>query len=152
MNVIVHTDGGSRGNPGRAAVGAVLEECRCVNMSTCLENERKIIGEISKTIGETTNNVAEYTAVIEALKMITTNEELMHSGQHKSLTVQFFLDSSLVVNQLNGLFKIKDERLHGLYRLVLELLQMCKGKVTFAYIPREQNRHADMLVNRALDA
>src|SRR3989344_3558887 len=93
MKRIVHTDGGARGNPGPAAIGVVIEE------------GNKTLAAFGKTIGEATNNIAEYTAVIEALMWLT---------QHPADYIQFFLDSTLVVNQLNGLFKVKEPHLREL--------------------------------------
>lgn len=127
MTLIIHTDGGARGNPGPAAIGVVIEE-----------NGKEIIA-FGKTIGDTTNNVAEYTAVIEALK------------KAKNADIHFFLDSTLVVNQLNGMFKIKDAKLRELF-LQVKMLESERGStITYSYVPREQNVRADFLVNRALD-
>jgi len=130
MQLIIHTDGGARGNPGPAAIGVVIEE-----------NGKEIAG-FGKTIGETTNNVAEYTAVIEALQKI---KKIHHTE------IIFYLDSTLVVNQLNGIFKIKDARLRELFTKIKILEQEVGGEIHYVSIPREQNRRADYLVNRALD-
>lgn len=132
MNFIIHTDGGARGNPGPAAIGVVIEE-----------NE-KTIASFGKKIGETTNNVAEYTAVVEALKEIS-NKKLNVSS------ITFYLDSTLVVNQLNGLFKIKLPHLRELYMNVRGLEAEVGGEIRYHAIPREQNQRADALVNQALD-
>src|SRR4030043_1232882 len=99
MHYIVHTDGGARGNPGPGAIGFVIEK------------ETALIHEFGKQIGQTTNNVAEYTAVIEALKWFKTHEI---SDIRNTLVIYFYLDSSLVVNQLNGLFKVKEAHLREL--------------------------------------
>lgn len=132
MKIIIHTDGGARGNPGPAAVGVVIED------------EKKIFAEFGKRIGETTNNVAEYTGVIEALEFIKNNIGSKHE-------IQFYLDSTLVVHQLNGLFKIKDARLRELVMKIRLLENEIGGEILYAAIPREQNRRADFLVNQALD-
>ena len=100
MQLIIHTDGGARGNPGPAAVGVVIETA-----------DGKTLAEFGKKIGETTNNVAEYTAVIEALKKI---KNLGLKMNNEELVINFFLDSTLVVNQLMGLFKVKDSHLREL--------------------------------------
>jgi ribonuclease HI len=131
---IVHTDGGSRGNPGPAAVGVVITD-----------GAKKTIQEFGKRIGETTNNVAEYTAVIEALNALK-------KTVGESPVIEFYLDSTLVVNQLNGLFKIKDMRLRSLATSVRILEQEVGGVVTYTSVPREQNKRADFMVNQALDA
>ncbi len=132
MKLVIHTDGGARGNPGPAAIGVVIEE-----------NGKELLG-FGKAIGETTNNVAEYTAVIFAL---TTVKEKHLVPSH----IQFYLDSTLVVNQLNGFFKVKDARLRELLSKVRILEQEVGGVVEYMYVPREQNRRADLFVNQALD-
>lgn len=133
MKLIIHTDGGSRGNPGPAAVGVVIED-----------DAQKLITEFGKTIGETTNNVAEYTGIIEALNRI---KDL----GLKIKEAQFYLDSTLVVNQLNGLFKVKDHKMRELLLIVRQLEQEVGGSIMYSSVPREQNTRADSLVNQALD-
>jgi len=138
MNLIIHTDGGARGNPGPAAVGVVIEE-RDTNGAA------KSVVKFGKTIGETTNNVAEYTAVTEALR---------HVGQMKAdvSSIQFFLDSLLVVNQLNGLYRVKEPHLRELLTRVRMLEQDVGCPITYTAVPRAENAAADSLVNQALDA
>lgn len=133
MQINVHTDGGARGNPGAAAIGMVIE------------TGGKKIAEFGRRIGEATNNVAEYSAVIEALTYIKTNFFT------DDLKVHFYLDSTLVVNQLNGKFKIKEPHLRQLLTQVRILEQEVGGNIRYDYVPREQNRRADFLVNQALD-
>lgn len=142
MKFVIHTDGGARGNPGKAAVGVVIEKQQ---ETRDMKQETTLVCEFGKRIGETTNNVAEYMAVIEALKEVK-------SGIRGNLEIHFFLDSNLVVQQLNGIFKVKDATLRNLFFDVRLLEQEVGGVVTYAYVPREQNRRADFLVNRALDA
>lgn len=132
-NLFVFTDGGARGNPGPGAIGFVVRN-----------NANKIIFEKSQFIGRTTNNVAEYQAVIEALNWIKENVQ-----KFKSLKVQFFLDSKLVVNQLNGLFKIKNKNLQKLILQVRKSEQEIKGNIKYFFIPRHKNYQADNLVNKA---
>lgn len=134
MKYIVHTDGGARGNPGPAAIGVVIED-----------GNKKIIKKVGRYIGKTTNNVAEYSAVIEALRVLK-------QGVGESPDVEFFLDSTLVVNQLNGLFKIKDPTLRTLATNIRILEQELGGSVRYTAVPRTQNFLADILVNQALDA
>lgn len=131
MKLIIHTDGGARGNPGPAAVGVVIQD-----------TGRKIIAEFGKRIGVTTNNVAEYTAVREALE---------NAKGEKPFDIDFYLDSVLVVNQLNGMFKVKDGKLRELLMQVRTLEAETGGVIRYQAIPREKNRRADFLVNRALD-
>jgi ribonuclease HI len=128
--IIISTDGGSRGNPGPAAVGAVLKD----------KNEH-LLSEISKYIGNATNNVAEYMAVIYSLQ-----EALMMRAEQVVLRT----DSQLVARHLKGEYKVKDKDLKKFYDLALHL---CGGfdKVDIVEIPREDNEEADALVNKALD-
>ena len=99
-NLYIFCDGGARGNPGPAAIGFLIKD-----------NKGKILVEKGKFIGKATNNVAEYMGVIEALKWIIKKQS---DSQFSILNSQFFLDSKLVVNQLNGLWKIKDAKLRNL--------------------------------------
>ncbi len=138
MKYIVHTDGGARGNPGPAAVGVVIET-----------DSRKLIAEFGKRIGESTNNVAEYTAVREGLTYLRNNPIIQLSNYP---IIQLYLDSNLVVQQLNGKFKVKDAKLRELLMAVRMLEQEVGGEVSYTYVPREQNKRADFLVNKALDA
>ena len=151
MKLIIHTDGGARGNPGPAAVGVVIEVCQCVSVSVCQEKKRKEVVSFGRRIGETTNNVAEYTAVAEALKSIK-DKVLSIKENTEKLEIEFYLDSTLVVNQLNGLFKVKDGRLQELLMGVRQLEQEVGGVIRYQYVPREQNTRADLLVNQALDS
>lgn len=126
----IFTDGGSRGNPGQAAYGFIVKD------------EGKIMKRGFSPIGITTNNVAEYTAVIEALKFL----------QKENVTdeLNFFIDSLLVVSQLSGKFKVKNAAIRDLVLKVKEL-EASFQKITYTHIPREQNKEADALVNLALD-
>ena len=146
MNFIIHTDGGARGNPGPAAVGISVERVEDAG-----QTGKEIIG-FGKTIGETTNNVAEYTAVLQALQNIKYQISNIKYEEKKNVTIEFYLDSKLVVEQLNGNFKIKDANLQRLAFDVRILEKECGGVVTYSYVPREQNKRADLLVNQALDA
>ncbi len=144
MKLRIHTDGGARGNPGSAAVGVVIEEVSDAGEST--------IASFGKTIGETTNNVAEYTAVVEALTWVRDHlSKRTNNKKNQPIFIQFLLDSLLVVNQLNGKFKIKEPHLRELLTKVRILEQEIACTVEYGSIPREQNRRADLLVNKALD-
>jgi ribonuclease HI len=135
MHITVHTDGGARGNPGPAAIGVVIE------------SETSRIHEFGKYIGTTTNNVAEYTGVIEALLWLKAN--LKHSDSDHN-TIEFILDSSLVVNQLNGIFKLKEPRLRELLSHIRILESEIGGNVRYTLVPRYKNQRADEFVNIAL--
>lgn len=133
--LLVYTDGGARGNPGPAAIGIYV-----------LDEDGKEIFKLGKKIGEATNNVAEYKAVIFALEMINKDENI------KIKSIDFFIDSLLIVNQLNGYFKIKDGKLRELLFVVRQLEQKTKKNIFYHHIPREKNFIADSLVNSSLSA
>lgn len=132
----VFTDGGARGNPGPAAIGVYIVD----------GNNKKIAG-FGKTIGITTNNIAEYKAVIEALDWIIENKKFLS----ENAKINFFLDSKLVCSQIIGIFKVKNS---GLKDLLLDVRdregQICLS-MYYRQIPREKNTQADRLVNEALD-
>ena len=132
-NLVIHTDGGARGNPGPAAVGVVIRS-----------DSGTLINQIAKKIGKATNNHAEYRAVIEALEWLVSQKLTINK-------IQFFLDSVLVVNQLNGKFKVKDANLRSQLIQVRQLEGALKTQITYTPVPREQNVAADRLVNQALD-
>ena len=130
----IHSDGGSRGNPGPAAYGFVV-----------YDDSKRIVHEEGKRIGITTNNVAEYQGVIAALRWV-------YQTEHKPKTISFFLDSELVASQLNGRYKIKNEHLRSLFFTVKELESKIEVGIEFRSIPREQNIEADRMVNLALNS
>ena len=130
---MIYCDGGARGNPGPAAYGFVIYD----------EQGSKIYEE-GKSIGVTTNNVAEYTAVVAALKYV------LSSIQYSVSSIQFLLDSKLVAEQLSGQWKIKNENLRSLYFTIKDLEHKIAAKFNYANVPREQNQEADRLVNLAL--
>ncbi len=135
--IIVYTDGGSRGNPGPAAVGVVIQD-----------SSGKTINEYGQNLDkDLTNNEAEYEAVIFALKKI---KHLFGKEKTKNISVQFMVDSELIASQLSGRFKIGEEHLQLLYMQVHNLRFDYKD-VSFKAIPREKNQRADWLLNRALD-
>ena len=128
--LIIYTDGGARGNPGPAAIGFVIGE--------------KKYGE---TIGEATNNVAEYRAVLGALKK---TKHLLGKGHAKETDLEINVDSELVFKQMNAKYKILEPELQSFFIEIWNLKQDFKS-VEFKKIPREQNKAADRLVNKALD-
>ena len=135
----IHTDGGARGNPGEGAIGAVIKT-----------EKGQLLFEISLRIGKTTNNIAEYSGVVAALERLRDNVSKL---QYNNETIfQFFLDSKLVVNQLNGLYKVKENHLQDLLLKIRSLEQEVGGKIYYSLIPREKNWEADRLVNEALDS
>lgn len=134
--ITVYCDGGARGNPGPAASAFVV-----------LDQKRKVIFKGGDYIGETTNNVAEYKAVIFALEWLVSEKETKKVEQ-----IIFFLDSQLIVNQLNGVFRIKDKKLMLLASVVKNIQHNFPGKIIYKSIPRGQNKIADSLVNKELDS
>lgn len=131
MTVTIYTDGGARGNPGPAGIGGVV-----------FSQEGEVLAEVSEYIGKETNNVAEYQALRETLKAA------IALG---ATTVECFLDSQLVVKQMNREYKVKDQTLAQIF---LEIHNLTAGltKVTYTHVRREHNTHADALVNKAIDA
>jgi ribonuclease HI len=135
LNVIINTDGASRGNPGEASIAYVIQGL----------SENPI--EHGKKIGQTTNNQAEYRASVSALEKTVS---LLESPAH----IVCYSDSELMVKQLLGEYRVKDNLLRPHYNRILELVQVIKqqgGFVEFQAIRREQNRRADQLANNALD-
>ena len=133
---MVYTDGGARGNPGPAAIGVVIKD----------EN-----GHVNKSygeaIGETTNNEAEYRAVVSALQKV---KALLGKEKIKNVALEVNTDSELVKKQLNGEYKIEEERLFPFFIKIWNL-RMDFGEMSFHHIPREKNKEADRMVNEALD-
>ncbi|GAA1166779.1 bifunctional RNase H/acid phosphatase [Nocardioides aquiterrae] len=129
-SVVVEADGGSRGNPGPAAYGAVLRDAAT----------GAVIAEEGTTIGVATNNVAEYSGLIAGLRL---------AREHApDADVEVRMDSKLVVEQMSGRWKIKHPDMRP---LAAEAAQLAPFGTTYTWIPREQNRAADRLVNEALD-
>ena len=131
MKLFIHTDGGSRGNPGPAASGAVLKD---VN--------GKVLDTIAKYLGSTTNNQAEYTAIVIGL------ERAKAMG---ATVAEVVMDSELAVKQLNGQYRVKNPELGKRYREVMGLVEKF-ARVTFRHVRREQNVEADAAVNACLDS
>jgi len=135
---ILHCDGASRGNPGPASIGCVLYS----------EGDESALFEYGEAIGTTTNNEAEYRSLIEGVNRTLLYHEEHFTGKPLALTVK--MDSELVVRQINGVYKVKNERLKSLFQQARANLAKC-AKVTILHIPREQNRQADRIANEALD-
>ena len=134
ISLLIHADGGSRGNPGEAAYGFVVYD----------ESRNKLYEE-GKKIGINTNNVAEYSGVVAALKWVKDNAKNTNK-------VSFFLDSKLAVEQLNGRYKVKNENLRNLFFTVKALESQTGIKATYSHVMRELNKDADRMVNIALDS
>ncbi len=133
---IIHTDGGSRGNPGPAAIGVVI-----------VAHDGSLKKEYGEYIGETTNNEAEYRAVIFALKKL---KSLIGKGKASQAEVLVYADSELLVKQMNGEYKISDKNIKDWF-IDIWNLKLDFNKVTFTHVFREKNKAADLMVNVALD-
>ena len=134
--ITIFTDGGSRGNPGPAAVGVQIVDARGT-----------VIKEVAETIGNATNNFAEYFAVVRGLQVA----KEVFGKSTRQMQVEIKLDSELVKKQLNAEYQIKEP---GLVPFFIEIHNMRVASfpnVTFTYIRREFNKEADRLVNEALD-
>jgi len=133
----INCDGGARGNPGPAGIGVYAV------------SDDKHLFSLSEYIGETTNNVAEYTAVIRCLEYLVANKI-------KSETLEFILDSELIVKQIKGEYKVKQPHLQKLHLSVRQLLQhltfnQLASTINFTHVKRDFNQESDLLANQALD-
>ena len=154
IEIILHTDGGSRGNPGPAAIGALIERR---DDSTA---ERQLLAELSQTIGVATNNTAEYEALVAGLSWVKgylSAITALESSESKPQSqrpgkIICFLDSELVVRQVNGVYKTKQPSTAAYVARVHALCAEIGVPVRFEHVLRVQNKRADMLVNKALDA
>lgn len=126
----LYTDGGSRGNPGPSGIGVVI-----------LDSNKKKIKEVFKYIGEATNNVAEYTALVSGLE---------EARALKATDVVIYMDSELLAKQLNGEYKVKDANMKALFGESLELLKNFDS-FEVKHIERAKNKEADKLVNKAIN-
>lgn len=128
MILKVFTDGGSKGNPGPSSIGGVG-----------YVNGKKIF-DFKKSIGIATNNDAEYQALIEALSKVT-------SYKLQVSRIELYSDSRLMVNQVNGIFKVKNGRIREYVLKIRVLEQEINLPISYSYVQREQNVEADLLVN-----
>jgi ribonuclease HI len=128
--IVAHVDGAARGNPGPAGIGVVLADA-----------EGNVVKEVAEPLGRTTNNVAEYTALIRAL------EEARALG---CSTISVFTDSELMARQINGQYRVKTEHLFPLYRRATMLLAQF-DRSTVTHVRREYNKRADQLSNVGAD-
>jgi ribonuclease HI len=130
MKVYLYIDGAARGNPGPAGIGVVIKS----------ENDETLL-EVSDYIGKTTNNVAEYMALIRGL------EETIDMGNK---SVEVYSDSELLVKQIKGEYKVKNEGLVPLYHHLMSLVKKL-NHFSISHTVREENKHADELANRGID-
>jgi ribonuclease HI len=128
--LVINTDGGSRNNPGPAGIGVVFSD-----------EQGEVMAKYKEYIGEATNNIAEYSALIKGLEK---------AKDFEAAEIECRLDSELVVKQLNGEYKMKNEGLKPLFVKVNDLVKNF-NKISFLHVRREFNKEADKLVNQAID-
>jgi len=126
----VHVDGAARGNPGPAAIGVVVNT-----------RQGRRVAAFGEAIGEATNNFAEYTALVHALRLLSVFEVDR---------LRVYTDSELMARQIKGEYKVRDRNLRSLYAQVMYMLDRYRDW-DVAHVPREENEEADALANRALD-
>jgi len=126
----VYVDGAARGNPGPASIGVVV-----------LTRDGKKVASFGEAIGEATNNYAEYTALVHALRLISVFEVER---------LRVYTDSELMASQVNGDYRVREKSLRPLYAQVMSMLRRYR-EYEVAHIPREKNSEADLLANRALN-
>ncbi len=126
----IFCDGGSRGNPGPSAAGVVITT-----------TDDRVLAEYCEYLGIQTNNFAEYSAVLLALRNL---------DDYKDYKLKFYLDSQLVVRQLNGEYKVKNSNIKGLYQQIISIIK--DMQISFEHVYREDNKLADAQVNKCLDA
>lgn len=132
LSVLLHADGGSRGNPGPSAAGFVVMD----------ETDTRVLTRVGKYLGITTNNQAEYHACLLGMRWCL---------EHGVRDVKVYLDSMLVVNQMKGTYKVKNRDLWSLYEETVAVAKKFRT-VSFTHVPRELNKPADHEVNKILDA
>lgn len=134
--VIAYTDGGARGNPGPAAIGVQV-----------LDEAGKVLKEVSETIGNSTNNFAEYHGVLRALQTL----KEMYGKKTKEMQFELRMDSELVKKQLNAEYQVKEPGLVPMFMEIHNLRVANFPQLTLTHVKREKNKEADRLVNKALD-
>ncbi|HLP18208.1 MAG TPA: ribonuclease HI family protein [Bacteroidota bacterium] len=135
MRLRAWTDGASRGNPGDAGIGVIVKG----------EDDAVLIEE-RRYLGTTTNNQAEYTALIVCIEKI-----LAHPATQSCTALQVYADSELMVKQLKGEYKVRDEGLKVHYARACELLKKAPFSFSISHVPRAQNKEADRLANEGID-
>ncbi len=133
--ISIFTDGGARGNPGPAALGVFIED-----------QTHQELARIGKALGETTNNVAEYSAILEGFNWALANKEKVGIE-----SITFYTDSQLAYSQLSGLYKVKNAKIREFIFEIRKIEAELKIPVFYSHIPREKNSKADFMVNQALD-
>ena len=132
--ITIYSDGGSRGNPGPSASAFVVMR------------NGKIFYKESEYLGKSTNNLAEYNAVFMALRWLSKNAPKISQSR-----VDYFLDSQLAVNQLNGIYKVKNRNIKEYFNKIKSIEVSLPFKVFYKHVRREENKISDALVNEKLD-
>jgi ribonuclease HI len=135
MHLTINTDGGSLNNPGKAAIGFLIR------------NSDELLFSYGESIGIASNNVAEYTALIKALSYVL---NMISNKSWAVESIKCIADSELMVKQLNGIYKIKNEDLRILHNKIKELINQIGVPSTFNHVLRDKNADADLLVKKAL--
>ncbi len=138
MTIHGFTDGAARGNPGHAGIGVVLKD-----------ESGNVLATRKKYLGSVTNNVAEYTALIECLQKVDASFGNGNKFSCSKLVVHS--DSELMVRQLNGEYKVKDKTLKKLFDQVHDLLRSAQFEFSIKHVRRERNKEADTLANESID-
>jgi ribonuclease HI len=133
--LVINTDGGSRGNPGPSACSFVVKQ------------ENNVIHEESEYLGYSTNNIAEYRAIVNAMTWLAGNKNFVKDFQN----VIFYMDSELAVRQLNGQYKVKNKNLLKLFLKIKSLENFIPLKIKYSHVTRDINTRADYLLNKTLD-
>ncbi len=134
--VYIYTDGGSRGNPGPAGAGVFI-----------CDHEKNALKEVAKFLGVGTNNMAEYQAVVIALKTL----KKMYGEKTHTMDFEVRMDSELIQRQLTGVYKVKDVGLKVHFEAIKKMVATDFPHMSFVHVRREQNKDADRLANEAMD-
>jgi ribonuclease HI len=134
---IVYADGGARGNPGPAGAGAMI-----------LDSDGQVVKTLSKFLGKTTNNQAEYQALVMALQVL---KKVLGTARARVTPIEVRLDSELIVKQLNGDYQVKDPEFWPWFMAVWNLRVSDFKQMKIVHIPRSENAQADALANQAMD-
>ena len=135
--IVIYTDGGARGNPGPAGIGAVVQD-----------EKGQMLKEVKQYIGEQTNNFAEYEALIQGMREL----KKMYGTKLRDMQIEVRMDSELVVRQLSGVYKVKEPALKQKFAEVAKMRLEDAPHMIFTHVYREKNKRADELVNEAIDS
>lgn len=135
--IIIHTDGGARGNPGPAGLGVVIADA-----------DGTVLKRVAEALGERTNNWAEYEAIARALEEL---KKHIPKEKRRTTSVEIYSDSELVIKQLRGEYQVKEESLFPQFMKIWNMRVAHFPTLSFVHVPREENKEADRLANKAMD-